>query len=112
MPRRTSHVKLQLWKERFEQFRQSRQTIQQFCKTLGCGRSSFHYWQRKLEPNRQSKPSSTNLVVSSAFLPVVVRGNSAKFVVLRACDGTRVSVPADALAALDTVLQHAWPVAR
>ena len=111
MSRHTSQAKLQLWKDRFEQFRQSGQTIQQFCRTLGCGRSSFHYWQRKLEPNRHSK-SSTSLVVSSAFLPVVVRGSSAKFVVLRACDGTRVSVPVDALAALDTVLQHAWPVVR
>jgi transposase-like protein len=111
MSRHTSQAKLQLWKDRFEQFRQSGQTIQQFCRALGCGRSSFHYWQRKLEPNRHSKPS-TDLVVSSAFLPVVVRGSSAKFVVLRACDGTRVSVPVDALAALDTVLQHAWLVAR
>lgn len=111
MSRHTSQAKLQLWKERFEQFRRSDQTIQQFCRALCCGRSSFHYWQRKLEPNRQSKPS-TDLVVSSAFLPVVVRGSSSKFVVLRACDGTRVSVPVDALAALDTVLRHAWPVVR
>jgi transposase-like protein len=111
MSRHTSQAKLQLWKDRFEQFRQSEQTIQQFCRTLGCGRSSFHYWQRKLDPNRQSKPS-TNLVVSSAFLPVVLRDSSSKCVVLRACDGTRVSVPVDALAALDTALQHAWPVVR
>ena len=55
MSRRTSQAKLQLWKDRFEQFRQSGQTIQQFRRTLGCGRSSFHYSQRKLEPNRQSK---------------------------------------------------------
>jgi hypothetical protein len=73
MSRHTSQAKLQLWKDRFEQFRQSGKTIQQFCRALSCGRTSFHYWQRKLEPNRQSK-SSTNLVVSLAFLPVVVRG--------------------------------------
>ena len=67
MSRRTSQAKLQLWKERFEQFRQSGQTIQQFCRARGCGRGPFHCWQRKLEPNRQSMPSN-DLFVSSIFL--------------------------------------------
>lgn len=87
MSRHTSQAKLQLCKDCFEQFRQSKQTIQQFCRALGCGWSSFHYWQRKLDPYRQSKPS-INLVVSSACPPVVLRGSSSKVVVLGACDGT------------------------
>ncbi len=111
MPRSTNQAKLQLWKQRFEQYEQSKQSIQQFCLSLGCTRTTFHYWQRKLE--RIPKPSPpTNLVTSSAFLPVVLRGSSSRSVVVRACDGTRISVPADALAALQTVLQHAWQVTR
>ncbi len=50
MSHHTSQAKLRIWKDHFEQFRQSEQTIKQFCRALGCGRSSFHYWQRKFGP--------------------------------------------------------------
>jgi hypothetical protein len=111
MPRTTSQVKLQLWKERFEQFEQGDQTVQQFCQSLGCTPATFHYWQRKLEPADQLK-TLTNLDESSAFVPVVLRGGNSRSVVVRINDGTRIAVPVDALSALQTVIQHSQRVAR
>ena len=111
MPRTTSQAKLQLWKERFQQFHQGHQTIEQFCQSLGCTSATFHYWQRRIEPADKSKVA-TSLVESSAFIPVVLRGGSSRPVMVRANDGTRISVPVDALSALQVVLQHAERVAR
>jgi hypothetical protein len=111
MARTTSQVKLQLWRERFEQFRQGHQTVGQFCQCLGCTTTTFHYWQRKLGPTGRLQ-TRRNVAKSSAFVPVVLRGGNARPVVIRVNDGTRVSVPVDALSALDAVLQHAQRVAR
>lgn len=111
MPRTTSQAKLQLWKKRFQQFHQGHQTIEQFCQSLGCTSATFHYWQRKLEPTGQLK-AATNHVQSSAFVPVVLRGGSVRPVMVRVSDGTRITVPVDALATLAIVLQHAQRVAR
>jgi hypothetical protein len=114
MPRTSSPTKLQLWRDRFEQFNQSQQTVQQFCQSLGCTPATFHYWQRKLEPVHETTGHSevaSGLVKSSAFVPVVLRGGSSSPIVVRVKDGTRVSVPADALAALEIVLRHARQVA-
>lgn len=111
MPRTTSQVKLQLWKERFQQFQQSHQTIEQFCQSLGCTSATFHYWQRKLESDGKSH-APTSPVESSAFVPVVLRGGSSNPVMVRVNDGTRITVPVDALSALEVVLQHAQRVAR
>ncbi len=111
MPRTTSQVKLQLWKERFEQFKLGDQTVQQFCKSLGCTPATFHYWQRKLEPNDQPEMQPRR-EKASAFVPVVLRGSSGRSIIVRVNDGTRIAVPVDALSALEAVLQHAKQVAR
>jgi hypothetical protein len=110
MPRTTSQAKLQLWRERFQQFHQSHKTIEQFCKSLGCTSATFHYWQRKLESAGQLK-APTSRVKSSAFVPVVLRGGSSSPVRVRVNDGTRITVPVEALAALEIVLQHSQRVA-
>ena len=111
MPRTTSQAKLQLWKERFEQFQQGHQTVQQFCQSLGCTSATFHYWQRKIEPADQLKTHEI-LDQSSAFVPVVLRGGNSRSVMVRVNDGTRIAVPVDALSALEAVLQHSQRVAR
>lgn len=111
MPRTTSQAKLQLWKDRFEQFQQGHQTVQQFCQSMGCTSTTFHYWQRKLDAADQLK-THTKIDQSSAFIPVVLRGGSSRPVMVRVNDGTRIAVPVDALLALEAVLQHAQRVAR
>ncbi|OYW23564.1 MAG: hypothetical protein B7Z55_03425 [Planctomycetales bacterium 12-60-4] len=111
MPRTPSQAKFQLWKERFEQFKQGHQTVQQFCQSLGCTSATFHYWQRKLEPTAQRK-THTNVDETSNFVPVVLRGGSSRSIMVRVNDGTRIAIPVDALSALETVLQHAQRVAR
>lgn len=58
--------------------------------------------------------SAKDLSRESAFVPVMVRGAgevSAKEICVRLQDGTRVTVPADALEALEVVLQHVSGVA-
>jgi len=111
MPRTPSQAKLELWKDRFEQFKQGHQTVQQFCQSLGCTSATFHYWQRKLEPTIQPKPQ-TAPVKASAFVPVVLRDVNTRSVTVRVNDGTRIAVPVDALSALEAVLQHSQRVAR
>ena len=109
MPRTPSQAKLELWKERFEQFKQGQQTVRQFCLALGCTSATFHYWQRKLDPTDQRK---TNVEKASAFVPVVLRDANTRSVTVRVNDGTRIAVPVDALSALEAVLQHSQRVAR
>jgi len=110
MSRTTSPIKLELWRDRLDQFSQGQQTVQQFCDSVGCSAARFYYWKRKLAHADQvgacgaaGKPS--------AFLPVIVRGNSSKPILVRVKDGTRIALPADALAALEVILQHAHRVA-
>lgn len=109
MPRSTSS-NLQLWSERFEQFSQRHQTVQQFCDSLSCTEATFYYWKRKLESSGQTT-NRPGPAAASAFVPVVLRGNSSRPVVVRVKDGTQVSVPVDALGALQVILQHAQRVA-
>lgn len=111
MPRTPSQAKLQLWKVRFEQFKQGHQTVRQFCQSLGCTSATFHYWQRKLEPIDQ-RETQTNVEEASAFVPVVLRGSNCRSIIVRVNDGTRIAVPVDALFALEAVLQHSQRVAR
>lgn len=100
--------KHQLWKERLEEFRSRQQTVQQFCEAVGCSPVTFYYWKRKLaQPSVATTPTS----VPSAFVPVVVRDAAVGSVRIRLQNGTRVVVPAGAVAALGCVLQHAQRVA-
>ena len=114
MPRTTCQKKPQLWTERFEQFQRSQQNVQQFCASLGCTPTTFHYWKRKLQPTGQltSDQANSDQANSSAFLPVVLRGSTSQPVVVRVKDGTRITVPVGALATLEIILKHAQRVAR
>lgn len=120
MPRAASGIKRQFWKDRLDQFSSSQRTIQQFCESVGCSVATFYYWKRKLSGNASSisrTPSRTTASLArpagraSAFVPVVVRTGSSPSICVRLADGTRVVVPADALAALERVLEHAHRVA-
>jgi len=120
MPRAADGSKLQFWKDRLDQFSSSQRTIQQFCESVGCSVATFYYWKRKVAENAslisttasRTKPSRTRHPERpSAFVPVVVRTGSSLPISVRLTDGTRVVVPADALAALDRVLEHAHRVA-
>lgn len=101
---------LQLWTERFEQFRQNEQTVAQFCRSVGCSVATFYYWKRKIElatsptsPEPSEKPS--------AFVPVVVRGTGSPCIRIRMKEGAWIAVPIDALAALKIILRHTQRVA-
>jgi len=110
MPRANTAAQLQLWKERLEQFIQCSQSVQKYCDSAGCTPASFYYWKRKVTTASQPGarlPSSQG----SAFVPIVVRDNCSSRVLVCVKDGTRVVVPADALGALQAVLQHAQRVA-
>jgi hypothetical protein len=105
--------KLQLWQERFQQFRQSQQTIQVFCDSLGCAPATFYYWKHKLASIEPAK-AYTKPVAASSFVPVVIRGASSlrsevnsQPIVVRLNGGMRITLPVEALAALDLILQHA-----
>lgn len=113
MPPTNIQDKLQLWQERFQQFRQSQQTIQVFCDSLGCAPATFHYWKHKLATMEPAK-AATKPVAASSFVPVVVRGASSlrsevnsQRIVVRVKGGTRIQLPVEALAALELILQHA-----
>lgn len=110
MSRTASSAKLQLWRERLEQFAASQQTIQEFCREIGCSVAAYYYWQRKLSSLPGTSPDTAEKP-ASAFVPVVLRHGNAKPIVVHLKDGTRILVPADALAALGLVLQHAQRVA-
>lgn len=111
MPRSIKPDKFQLWRERFHQFQQRPQSILAFCKSIGCAPATFHYWKHKLAAAGQAESpaiqiSSAKPVGTSAFMPVVLRGGSAKPIVVRMKNGTRIAVPTDALTALEIVLQQ------
>ncbi len=110
MPRANTAIQLQLWMERLEQFCQLGQSVQKYCESAGCTPATFYYWKRKVTTASQpggSLPASQG----SAFVPVVVRDNCSARVLVCVKDGTRIAVPADALGALQAVLQHAQRVA-
>jgi hypothetical protein len=114
MSRTTSPIKLELWRDRLDQFSQGQQTVHQFCDSVGCSTATFHYWKRKLDladPSADQLGSYGAVVKRSAFLPVIVRGGSSRPILVRVKDGTRIAVPADALSALEVILQHAHRVA-
>lgn len=48
MSQSTSESKLQLWRQRFEQFNQSQLTVEQFCNSIDCSAATFYYWKQKL----------------------------------------------------------------
>jgi hypothetical protein len=101
--------KLQFWQERFQQFRQSQQTIQAFCDSLGCAPATFHYWKHKLATMEPAK-AATKRVAASSFVPVVLRDADAanpQSIVVRVKKGMRITLPVEALAALELILQHA-----
>jgi hypothetical protein len=100
--------KFQLWQERFQQFRQSQQTIQGFCQAMGCAPATFYYWKHKLVSLEQANASSKP-VAASSFVPVVLRDTNAanpQSIVVRVKKGMRITLPVDALAALELILQH------
>jgi hypothetical protein len=96
--------------DRFKQFSQSSQSVQKYCEAAGCTPASFYYWKRKVI-TASSPGVSLSASGRSAFVPVVVRDNRASRVLICVKDGTRIAVPADALGALQSVLQHAQRVA-
>ena len=106
-----SQAKLALWKQRFARFNRREQTVEAFCSEAGCSAATFYYWKHRLEAELRSETAETR-TKPSAFVPVMVRGGSVSPVTVRLADGTRVSVPVDALAALEVVLQHAQRAAR
>jgi hypothetical protein len=110
VPQANIPSQLQLWKERLEQFSQSGQSVQKYCDSAGCTPASFYYWKRKVTTASQSGVSLP-AKQGSAFVPVVVRDNRSSRVLVCVKDGTRIAVPADALGALQAVLQHAQRVA-
>lgn len=110
MPRVSDPDLLRQWTERFEQFQQSQQTIEQFCRSVGCSVTTFYYWKKKLQP--RSSPKTTKPAENaSAFLPVLVRGGGSRSIRIRTHEGIRIAVPVDALAALELILRHAQRVA-
>lgn len=113
MPPTNVQDKLQLWQERFQQFRQSQQTIQAFCQATGCAPATFHYWKHKLASIEPAK-AATKPVAASSFVPVVVRGTpslrsevNSQRIVVRVKGGMRITLPLEALAALELIVQHA-----
>jgi hypothetical protein len=106
MSRSSSHSKLAIWNQRFDRFNNSQQTVEQFCDGVGCSVATFYYWKHKLQAESPSEPAQSQ-ETPSAFVPVVIRSHSAAPVIIRLVDGTRVTVPVDALTALDVILQHA-----
>ncbi len=129
MSQSTSESKLQLWRQRFEQFNQSQLTVEQFCNSIDCSAATFYYWKQKLgrvgqantlkaqyESAGQAKLRSAQ-DNPSAFVSVQLRGSTSNAVgagrpvVLRLKDGTEVAVPTDALPALDLILRHVQRVA-
>ncbi len=105
MSRSSSHSKQAIWKQRFKEFSNSQHTVEQFCDGVGCSVATFYYWKHKLEAD-SPKESSEPPAKPSAFVPVVIRSGSTTPVIIRLIDGTRVTVPVEALAALDVVLNH------
>ncbi len=127
MSQSTSESKLQLWRQRFEQFNQSQLTVEQFCNSIDCSAATFYYWKQKLgragQANtlkaqyesagqaklRKRSRQSVSFCFGSASRQHEQRGWLGRPVVLRLKDGTEVAVPTDAL--LDLILRHVQRVA-
>jgi hypothetical protein len=119
MPRTTSQQRNQIWRDRLQRFGRSQQSVQDFCNSEGCTPRTFYYWRQKIDgaaqPNasaKQSRKTPTSQAASSAFVPVVLRDIAPRRITIRIQDGTRVSVPSDALAALEIILGHSHQVAQ
>jgi hypothetical protein len=129
MARTPDLTKLQTWQKWLEQLANSKQSPRQFCDSIGCSMTTFYYWKRRCEqaalaaatgsagaiidPRRhfadRIEPSGASCAaqVQSSFLPVVVRAPSSSSVILvRSQCGLKITVPADAIGALEVVLQN------
>ena len=63
MPRGSSPIKVQQWRERLERFAQSGQTLVQFCQAERVSQPSFYQWKKKLA--EQARPSSSDSKASA-----------------------------------------------
>ena len=108
---RTSHPStIQLWQSRYEQFKNSKLSVERFCDSIGCCKSAFYYWKRMLADSSQKStvtPANDKGSRTRSFVPVLVRPIQSQSVVILLSDGTKIELQCDSISALHAVLQDA-----
>ena len=117
---------LRKWTERFERFRQSGQSVSQFCKEASVSTASFYQWRRRLAGSSPTRSRSTTIGVGrpgeampvpaagdvfgaekrpSSFRPIVVTAASppAASLTVRLPDGVQLDIRSS-LAELETLV--------
>ena len=104
MPRGSSPIKVQQWRERLERFARSGQTVAQFCQDERVSQPSFYQWKKKLAD--QARPSSSHSKSSrSAFRAVEVTSPSLSATTIRLANGVEIELGGD-LRVVQTVVKQ------
>ena len=108
---RTSYpATIQLWQSRYEQFKNSKLSVEQFCDSIGCCKSAFYYWRRVFAGTSQESATPLASVEGTrtrSFVPVLVRPIQSQSVIILLSDGTKIELQCDPVSALHAVLQDA-----
>jgi hypothetical protein len=104
-------AKRALWQDRFSKFRESKQTVVQFCEATGCSVANFYCWKKKIDassnPGGVTQPGTKRR--QRSFVPVLVSRPSSVSVSVELPSGSIVRIPCDADNALRVVLDHVAP---
>ena len=76
MARSSYPATIQLWQSRYEQFQNSKLSVEQFCDSIGCCKSALYYWRRIFAGSSQVSATPQDRVEGSrtrSFVPVLVR---------------------------------------
>jgi len=71
MSRRSNPLKVQQWSARFKRFRNSGQSVTQFCRAEGVSQPAFYQWKKKLGISAAVRAGAVKSN-SSAFKPVQI----------------------------------------
>lgn len=110
MARSSYPATIQLWQSRYEQFQNSKLSVEQFCDSIGCCKSALYYWRRIFAGSSQESATPQASVEGKrtrSFVPVLVRTTESQSVVILLSDGTKIELQCDPISALNCVLQDA-----
>jgi transposase-like protein len=112
--KRRKRVREQFWRDTFQQFPDSGQSVRGFCKSHGLSEASFYYWRQTLV-TRDAVAGSGDHPTSTApaFLPVRISGGNTGRMEIVLGGGRRIRLrgPVDqtALAEVVNVLESVQP---
>ena len=104
MPRGSSPIKVQQWKERLERFARSGLTVVQFCQAERVSQPSFYQWKKKLA-DQASPASSHSKAARFAFRAVEVTSPNLSATTIRLGNGVEIEL-GDNLRIVQAVVQQ------